>query len=67
MTASQEYRQYAGECLRWARKIKDEAQQQLFLEMASAWMQAAALEDGELPTAPKADPSLAPRHSAAQR
>ena len=59
--SSQEYRQFAEECLRWAREIEDEAQRQLFLEMASAWVQAAALADGKLPIAPNAAPSAAPQ------
>ena len=62
MSTSQEYRQYAKECLRWAREAKDEQQQRQFLEMASAWIQAASLKDGKLPIVPEADPSLRPKH-----
>ncbi len=51
MTTSHEYRQYAEECLRWAREARDETQRHQFLDMASAWVQAASLEGGKLPTA----------------
>jgi hypothetical protein len=51
-TSSEEYRQYADECFRWAREAQDEAQQKLFLEMASVWVQAASLQDGKLAKAP---------------
>jgi hypothetical protein len=60
MAASQDYRQFAEECLRWARETEDEPQRQLFLEMASAWVQAASLQDGKPPIAPNANPSAAP-------
>ena len=62
MTTPQEYRQYAEECLRWAREAEDETQRQRFLEIASAWVQAAAVGDGKLPTAPKAEPRCDPKH-----
>ena len=52
--SSQEYRHFAEECLRWAREAEDELQRQLFLEMASAWVQAASLADGKAPIAPNA-------------
>jgi hypothetical protein len=64
ITSSEEYRQYAEECFRWARETPDEAQQQLFLEMARVWAQAASLQDGQLPTAPAplAAMSPSPKH-----
>ncbi|HEX4410589.1 MAG TPA: hypothetical protein VH206_17595 [Xanthobacteraceae bacterium] len=50
MTTSKEYREYAEECLRWAHETTDDAQQQIFLDMASTWVHAAAVQDGKLPT-----------------
>ncbi len=61
MTISQDYRQYAEECLRWAREAKDEAQRQQLLDLASAWIQAASLQNDRSPAAAKAIPH--PRRS----
>jgi hypothetical protein len=58
MTTSNEYRQYAEECLLWARETIDQTERQQFLDMASTWLQAAALNDGKLPTVSKAVSSL---------
>jgi hypothetical protein len=52
MTTAQEYRQYAEECLRWARTAKSDAERTQFLEMANVWVQAASMKDGAPPTAP---------------
>ncbi len=51
MTTPQEYRHFADECLEWARIAKTEHERQQFLEMANAWVQAASLQDGEIPIA----------------
>jgi hypothetical protein len=37
MIATKEYREYAGDCLRWAREAKSEEQRQLLFDMASYW------------------------------
>lgn len=63
MTTAREFRQYADECLRWASETKDEEQRQQFLDMASAWVQAASLQDGKLPSVLRAAPSVAPQLS----
>ena len=62
MTTSQEFRQYADECLRWAQETTNEEQRQQFLEMASAWMQAASLQDGKLRAALHAGSAVAAKH-----
>lgn len=62
MTTSQEFRQYADECLRWANETKDEEQRQQFLEMASAWVQAASLQSSTLPTVLRAHSSVAAKY-----
>jgi len=51
MNRSEEYRKYADECARLAREAEDEAQRQVLLEIADAWTQEAAREDGKLPAA----------------
>jgi hypothetical protein len=42
MTTSDEYQRFADECMGWARGAKTEAERKAFLDMARAWMQAAA-------------------------
>jgi len=37
MSAREDYRQFAGECLRLAEKTIDGAERQVLLEMADAW------------------------------
>jgi hypothetical protein len=41
MTTPDECRQYADECVRWAARAKTQDERQAFLDMASAWTQAA--------------------------
>jgi hypothetical protein len=43
MATADEYRQFAEECLRWARGAKTDEQRKAFLDMARAWTQAAAI------------------------
>jgi hypothetical protein len=38
-----DYREYASECLKWARTAKSHGEREAFLELAEAWLQAAAL------------------------
>ena len=47
MTAADEYRKFAEECLRWARDAKTDEERKAFLDMARAWTQAAARMNGE--------------------
>jgi hypothetical protein len=44
MSAADEYRRMAEQCLRWAREAKSEEEQTAFLEMATNWSQRAAQE-----------------------
>jgi hypothetical protein len=53
MTSPDEFRQYAEECLRWARETDDDDLREQFLEMANAWTLAAAQLDGSAPIAPR--------------
>ena len=46
MTTSNEYQRFADECLRWARGAKSDAERKAFLDMARAWIQAAAKMNG---------------------
>jgi hypothetical protein len=40
--SSKQYREFARECLRWAEESTSEEDRRHFLDMAKAWMQAAA-------------------------
>jgi hypothetical protein len=42
MSTSDEYLQYAEECMAWARKAETDAERKTFLDMARAWTTAAA-------------------------
>jgi hypothetical protein len=50
MATADEYRQFAEECLRWARDAKPDEERKAFLDMARAWTQAAAKTNGEAAT-----------------
>ena len=47
MTTEDEYRQFAEECMQWARAAESDAERKAFLDMARAWTDAAARMDGE--------------------
>jgi hypothetical protein len=40
--SAQQYREFARECLRWAEETTSEEDHRHFIEMAKAWMHAAA-------------------------
>jgi hypothetical protein len=50
--SAREYRQYADECLSWAKTTQSERDRRDFLRMAEAWLQAAALIEQAPPPAP---------------
>jgi hypothetical protein len=54
MTTADEYRQFAEDCLRWARAAKDEAEKKTFLDMARTWTKAAAAKPTNGQVAPEA-------------
>jgi hypothetical protein len=62
--SSKQYREFARECLRWAEESASEEDRRHFMDMAKAWMQAAA-EVHELSHQPKASPL--PGHSEGTR
>ena len=43
MPSVEEYRQYADECLGWAKQAKTDSERDLFIEMAEDWLRAATL------------------------
>lgn len=47
MDTTDHYQQYAEECLGWARTAKTDREREIFLEMARAWLKAAAQFDGD--------------------
>jgi hypothetical protein len=54
MVTAYEYRQFAEDCLRWARAAKDEAERKAFLDMARTWTKAAAAKPTNGQVAPEA-------------
>jgi hypothetical protein len=42
MSKAEEFRQYAEEAVRWARKAKTEQEKQALMDIARTWTQAAA-------------------------
>jgi hypothetical protein len=44
MTSAKEYRQYAEECLTWAKQAETASEQETLLKMAEDWRRAAAIE-----------------------
>jgi hypothetical protein len=54
MTKADEYRQFAEDCLRWARAAKNEAEKKAFLDMAWTWTKAAAAKRTNGQVAPEA-------------
>jgi hypothetical protein len=47
-TSSEEFREFAQECLRWAGETKSQRHRQVLLEMARTWLQAAVEVEGGL-------------------
>jgi len=47
---TKEYREYAGDCLRWAREAKTEEQRRLLFDMAKYWVGAAEQAAGSVTT-----------------
>jgi hypothetical protein len=48
MSSAKEYREYADECMGWAKSAKTDHERDLFLQMAKAWMDAALIARGAL-------------------
>ena len=43
MDTAKEYRDYADECVAWAKKAEIAGERDVFLQMAQDWLQAAAI------------------------
>jgi hypothetical protein len=52
MAKPERYRQYAEECLKWARKTEDDEECELFLNLAHACLMVASRKDGKPPISP---------------
>jgi len=44
MGSSREYWEYARECARWATETKDQAEQEMYIDMAKAWANIALVD-----------------------
>jgi hypothetical protein len=45
--SAREYREFADECMGWAKTARSEQERQIFLQMAQTWLWAAARLDGD--------------------
>ena len=43
--SSKEYREFADECLHWAKTARSNREKRIFLQMAETWLKAAVLAD----------------------
>lgn len=43
MSSAKEFREYADECMGWAKTARSDQEREIFLQMARTWMQAAVL------------------------
>jgi hypothetical protein len=43
--SAKEYRDYAGECMGWAKSARTDEERVTFLDMAKTWLQAAAMAE----------------------
>jgi hypothetical protein len=60
MSSAKEYREYATECMDWAKTAKTDYERDIFLQMAKSWMEAAFLaRDREVPP-PQTSGSIKP-------
>lgn len=55
MVTKNEYREYADECLGWAKTAKSDKERDVFLQMAQTWLDAAfrAESSGSIQPAPR--------------
>jgi hypothetical protein len=51
VTTPKEYREYADECLGWAKTAKSDREREIFLQMAQTWLEAATRAENS-PTTP---------------
>ena len=58
--SSKQYREFARECLRWAEESTSDEDRRHFIDMAKAWVHAAA-ELRELSQEPESSPTPIPR------
>ena len=42
MSSAEEYREFAEECLGWAKTARSDQERRIFLQMAEVWLEAAA-------------------------
>jgi hypothetical protein len=47
VTTPKEYREYADECLGWAKTSKSDREREIFLQMARTWHEAANLAEAK--------------------
>jgi hypothetical protein len=53
MDTAKEYRDYADECVAWAKDAQSDTDRETFLKMARDWLRAATLVEAQTTPAPK--------------
>jgi hypothetical protein len=67
VVSAKEYREFADECMGWAKTARSDQERQIFLQMAQTWLWAAARLDGDasfpFPEYAKPEPSASSNSS----
>jgi hypothetical protein len=48
MSSAKEFREFADECFGWAKTAKTDSERDIFLQIATAWIEAARLAAGDI-------------------
>jgi hypothetical protein len=56
--SAKEFREYADECLGWAKTAKSDKERKIFLQMAQAWLEAAHLWEAKSPVPERMNQAL---------
>jgi hypothetical protein len=48
MSSAKEFREFANECFGWAKTARTDSERDIFLQMATAWIEAARLAAGDI-------------------
>ena len=60
MSSAKEYRQFADECMAWAKQAKTDYEREIYLKMAQDWLRAAVILDPSTTPIPPSDADATP-------
>jgi hypothetical protein len=58
--SAKEYREFADECMRWAKTARTDKERKIFIEMAGTWLRAVALAEPANPSSANVTSQMAP-------